>query len=383
MSSVIVIGLGAMGSAAALQLASRGHRVVGLDRFQPPHTSGSSHGRTRIIRRAYFEDSRYVPLLARAYELWRSLQADSGVPLLHVIGGLMIGRPTSDLVARSQASAERFEIPHELLTAAELCRRHPALRVDNDWVGLWERDAGYLVPEMCIEQQLRLASLAGADLHFNEPAEQWEALAGGGVQVCTARATYTADRLVITAGPWSSQVLQALGLPLTVTRQVVYLFQPIASLDMFRPDRLPIYIREMAPGGRLLYGFPLTGPQSEGVKVGVHGSDDICTPETVSRLLGDGEEQRIRQLVAEALPLLPGRLLSYSTCLYTMTPDEHFIIDRWPEMPQVVYAAGFSGHGFKFASVLGEVLADLATDISPPYDLELFRAQRFHTKQSS
>ena len=205
---------------------------------------------------AYFEDSRYVPLLARAYELWQSLQADSGVPLLHIIGGLMIGRPTSDLVARSQASAERFEIPHELLTAAELCRRHPALRVDNDWVGLWERDAGYLIPEMCIEQQLRLASLAGADLHFNEPAELWEARAGGGVQVRTARATYSADRLVITAGPWSSQVLQALSLPLTITRQVVYLFQPIARMDLFRSDRLPVYIGEMARVGRLLDGFP-------------------------------------------------------------------------------------------------------------------------------
>lgn len=375
---MIVIGLGAMGSSAAMELASRGHHVVGLDRFTPPHIRGSSHGRTRMIRQAYFEDERYVPLLLRAYELWRRLERDSGMPLLNTTGGLVIGPAGGDLVSRSQATAERFHLPHEMLTGTELCRRYPALHVDDDWVALWERNAGYLAPEKCIQQQLRLATQAGAELHFDEPSETWKALPSGGVQVRTLKGVYTADQLVIAAGPWSSEILRAIGLPLTVTRQVVYFFEPLSNMELFAADRLPVYIRETKPGQRPLYGFPLTGPESEGVKIGLHGSDDICTPETAERAIDGEEECRIRELVLEALPLLPGRLLSYCTCLYTMTPDEHFVIDRCYGSPQVVYAAGFSGHGFKFASVVGEILADLAMNTPSTYDLDLFASRRFH-----
>lgn len=377
MSATIVVGLGAMGSATALHLAQRGHRVLGFDRFTPPHSHGSSHGQTRIIRKAYFEDPRYVPLLLRAYELWRRLEADTGQSLLHITGGLMIGRADSDLVAGSTASAEEFDLQHEVLQAAEIRRLYPAFRVDDDWVALWERDAGYLHPEACVELQLKQAALAGAELHFDEPVMEWNALPGGGVSVRTARETYNADQLVICAGPWAPQILRELKLPLRVTRQVVYWFEPAGSIELFRRERMPIYVREMEKGQPMLYGFPLTGLETDGVKVGLHGSEDVCIPETVDRTIGPGEELTIRERLADALPSLAGRLLHAETCLYTMTPDENFVIDAHPEFPQVTLAAGFSGHGFKFAGVLGEVLADLATGLKPAYDLGLFSLRRF------
>jgi sarcosine oxidase len=377
MSNILVVGLGAMGSATALHLARRGHRVLGFDQFTPPHSHGSSHGQTRIIRKSYWEDPRYVPLLLRAYELWRGLEADTGQVLLHITGGLMIGRAGGDLVAGSRASAEQFDLQHEVLSAAQMRRLYPAFRMDDDWLALWEREAGYLDPEACVEQQLQQAALAGAELHFDEPVMEWKAPPGGGVSVRTTRQTYNADHLVITAGPWAPHILRELNLPLRVTRQVVYWFEPTGSIELFRRERMPIYIREMEKGQRLLYGFPLTGPDIEGVKVGLHGSDDFCTPDTVDRAIGASEERIIRERVADALPLLGGRLLHAETCLYTMTPDENFVIDTHPEFPQVTLAAGFSGHGFKFASVLGEVLADLATDAKPAYDLELFSLRRF------
>jgi sarcosine oxidase len=377
MSTIIIIGLGAMGSATALQLAARGHHVVGFDQFTPPHSYGSSHGQTRIIRQSYWEDPRYVPLLLRAHELWRRLEVDAGQSLMHMTGGLMIGRGGGDLVARSTASAERFALPHEVLSAAQIRRLYPAFAIDDDWVALWERNAGYLHPEACVAQQLQQSALAGAELHFNEPVMQWNALPSGGVRVRTARQTYTADHLVITAGPWAPQILRELNLPLSITRQVVYRFEPIGSIDLFRRDRMPVYVREMEKGQPLLYGFPLTGPDSEGVKVGLHGSNEFCTPDTVHREIRPEDERVIRERLAEALPLLAGRLLHAETCLYTMTPDEHFVIDKHPEFSQVTLAAGFSGHGFKFASVLGEVLAELATDRKPAYDLALFSLGRF------
>jgi sarcosine oxidase len=378
MRTIFVIGLGAMGSATALQLARRGHRVLGFDQFTPPHSHGSSHGQTRIIRQSYWEDPRYVPLLLRAYELWRRLEVDAGQSLMHITGGLMIGRAGGDLVARSTASAERFLLPHEVLSATQIRSRYPAFRIDDDWVALWEKNAGYLHPEICVKEQLQQSAVAGAELHFDEPVMEWNALPGGGVSVRTPGHTYSADSLVIAAGSWAPQVLRDVNLPLSVTRQVVYRFEPIGgSIDLFRQDRMPIYIREMEEGQPLLYGFPLTGPDSEGVKVGLHGSNDFCSPDTVDRTIRPEEEYIIRERVAEAFPLLPGRLLHAETCLYTMTPDEHFVIDKHPEFSQVSLAAGFSGHGFKFASVLGEVLADLATDTAPSYDLELFSARRF------
>ncbi|HEX6772494.1 MAG TPA: N-methyl-L-tryptophan oxidase [Acidobacteriaceae bacterium] len=377
MATIIVVGLGAMGSATALQLATRGHRVLGFDHFVPPHRQGSSHGHSRIIRQSYWEDPRYVPLLMRAYELWKKLEDDSGESLMRIVGGLMIGRPGGDLVTRSARSAELFSLPHELLSAAQIRRLYPAFQMEDDWIGLWEANAGYLRPEACIEQQLRLTASRGAELHFEEPITKWSAHPGG-VAVSTARGAYSGDSLVITAGPWSPQILKDLRIPLSITRQVVFWFEPKGHVDHFRPEQMPVYIREMAHAQPLLYGFPFTGPDSDGVKVALHGSNNFCTPETVDRTIGSQDERTIRESLSQALPWLGGRLVHAETCLYTMTPDEHFVIDKHPEFDHVLLAAGFSGHGFKFASVLGEVLADLVTDAKASYDMELFSLRRFN-----
>ena len=379
MTSVIVIGLGAMGSAAAQHIAGRGHHVLGFDQYTPPHSHGSSHGQTRIIRQSYWEDSRYVPLLLRAYELWRKLESDTGQSLLHLTGGLMIGAADGDLVARSTESAERFNLPHRVLSPGEIRHRYPMFAVDDNMAALWEDAAGFLYPEACVQQQLNQAALAGAELHFNEPALEWSVSPAGTVAVRTAQGTYHADHLVITAGPWAPHVLRELHLPIEVTRQVLYWFEPQTNPTLYREGNFPIFLMQTDPAAPVLYGFPATAPEFNGVKVALHGSHDVCTPETVIHEILPSDEQAIRQRLSETMPTLAGRLLRAETCLYTMTPDEHFVIDRHPHHPQVTLAAGFSGHGFKFANGIGEILADLATGQTPPFDLDLFSIERFQS----
>ena len=377
-TDVIVLGLGAMGSAAAQHLAERGHSVRGFDRYAPPHSYGSSHGRTRIFRQAYFEDDRYVPLLLRAFELWKKLEHDTGQHLLHLTGALVIGPLGGQLVRRSAQSAGLFNLPHRILGSAELKRLYPVLAVQPDTHALIEENAGYLCPEACVEQQLRQAVRAGAQLHTEEPALDWLAGRDGtSVTVRTAKGTYSADRLVITAGPWAPQLLAELGLPLSVTRQVLYWFEPKGSLDPFRQGRLPVYMFEEEGSRPLVYGFPLTGPDLEGVKVGLHGSEDIGTPESLGRNIRPSDEVLIRERLASTIPSLAGRLLHAETCLYTMTPDEHFLLGAHPHHPAVTIAAGFSGHGFKFAPVIGEIIAELVAGGSAQLPTDLFSFRRF------
>lgn len=383
-SSVIVLGLGAMGSAAAQHLAEQGHAVTGLDRFTPPHTYGSSHGETRIIRQSYWEDPRYVPLLLRAYELWRRLEADTGRSLLHLTGGIMMGPAKGDLVARSTNSAEQFNLPHKVLSPAEIRRLYPMFTVEDDMAALWEDAAGFLYPEKCVQQQLNQATRAGAELHYDEPVIGWAALESGGVSVRTERCVYEADRLVMTAGPWASEMLGTLRLPLEVTRQVLYWFEPLATPELFQEGKFPIFLVQPKSKDMVLYGFPSpansTALYAGGVKVALHGSHDICTPGTVVREVLPEDERAIRQRLAETMPTVAGRLLHAETCLYTMTPDEHFILDQHPDYPQVTIAAGFSGHGFKFSSVIGEILAGMATGQASTFDLELFSIRRFRNQ---
>ncbi len=382
MKRVIVIGLGAMGSAAAQHLAGRGHRVLGFDHFTPPHTYGSSHGETRIIRQSYWEDQRYVPLLLRASELWHKLEADSGTSLMHLVGGLMVGRLEGGLVAGSRLSAETFGLPHRILSRDDLRAACPVFNLPPDVVALWDPNAGYLRPEACVQQQLALAAHSGAELYFNDPVIDWQATKTGGVRVRTGSSTYEADHLVITAGPWAPASVRTMGLPLMVTRQVLCWFEPQANREQFNEDRLPIFLIEAESNHPLLYGFPSIGGSHQGVKVALHGSTMVCTPQTVLRDILPADEAAIRDRLAKIIPSLNGRLLRAETCLYTMTPDEHFIIDRHPEFSQVSIAAGFSGHGFKFASVIGEILADFATDRVPAFDLGLFAIDRFRQQNA-
>lgn len=377
----IVVGLGAMGSAAAQHLAERGCRVRAFDQFSPPHNHGSSHGLSRIFRQAYFEDHRYVPLLQRSFELWKKLERDTGVRLLHLTGSLVLGPSDGELVRRSSESAREFDLPHSLLSANELKKRYPIFHVESKICAILERDAGYLVPEACVEQQLRQAARSGAQLHTNEPVVGWHANQHGSrVTVRTSRGSYEADHLVIAAGPWAPQLAASLALPLRVTRQVLFWFEPKDTLESYREDRLPVYLIEGEGEQRLVYGFPLAGADSEGVKVALHGSDDVCTPESVRREILPSDEQSMRDRLSQTIPRLAGRLLRAETCLYTMTPDEHFLVGPHPDHRGVTIAAGFSGHGFKFAAVIGEIVANMVMGTGPAQGTELFSTHRFASR---
>lgn len=369
---VIVAGLGAMGSAAAYHLAASGKRVLGLDRFHPPHDLGSSHGLTRIIREAYFEHPLYVPLVQRAYELWAGLEEKSGQKLLVRTGGLMIGQPGGALVSGSKRSAQEHNLPHQVLSSAELRRKFPILEPAPEMAGVWEPRAGILFPELAIEAHLNLAAKHGAHLRFNEPLLEWKSSAGG-VTAQTERHTYTAKRLLLSAGAWMSQLVPDLGLPLAVERQVLFWFEPRSNREEFSRERCPIHLWEYAPH-KFFYGFPDLG---DGIKVAVHHQGEAAGADAVRREPDDQEEKAIRDLVRRFLPAANGQLKSAAVCLYTNTPDEHFILDYHPVHHQVVIASPCSGHGFKFSSVIGEIAAGLLEDKTPRFDLSLFKINRF------
>jgi sarcosine oxidase len=378
----IVVGLGAMGSAAAYQLSQRGRNVLGLDAFGAAHDKGSSHGLSRIIRQAYFEDPSYVPLLFRAYEIWERLQADTGSDLLHITGGLMIGPPGSDVVSGSIRSAQEYALQHEILDPAEVRRRFPPFALSPNEIALYESKAGYLRPEECIRQNLAQASKHGAKLHFDEPMLSWKAEnSADGVTVTTASGTYYARHLILSTGAWAPEVLAPLSLPIAAYRRVMFWFDPIGGIDPFLPERFPIYLwqPENTP---TFYGFAASDGRNRGVKVAIHAGEEMCSPDSIDRSIREDDELAMRSVIASRIPTLNGPFLEARTCMYTMTPDEHFIIEQHPDFPQVSIAAGFSGHGFKFSSVVGEILADLAIEGRTSHNIALFSHRRFSSAAS-
>ena len=369
---VIVLGLGGMGSAAAATLASRGQRVLGLEQFTPAHAKGSSHGESRVIRQAYFEGAEYVPLLLHAYDLWDDLEAeDPG--LFQRIGGLMIGKADSLTVEGTAASARAHGLAHDLFDAAALRERFPAFRPEDDDVALYEAAAGYVRPERAVSLQLRRAARAGAELHFEEPALDWSA-DGSGVAVTTSLGTYRADRLVVTAGSWAPKVLADMGLPLVVERQVLYWFRT-RKPELFVPDRFPIFIWQQ-PDALQLYGFPLIDGGDE-VKVSFFRRGSEADPDTLDREVHAEEIAAIGDALRARVPDAAGEFTRGVACMYTTTPDEDFVIALHPDHENVAVAAGFSGHGFKFTPVVGEILADLATTGTTPHPIGLFDPARF------
>lgn len=372
---VIVVGLGGMGSAAVHQLAARGVRVLGLEKFGPAHDRGASHGGSRITRQSYFESPDYVPLLLRAYELYDALARDSGTDVITLTGGVMVGRPESLTVSGSLLSAERWGLEHEMLDAAALRRRFPTLSPRPDEVALYEAKAGFVRPEATVAAQLTLATRAGAELHFDEPMTNWAPAPGGGVRVRTASGSYEAGQLVFTPGPWAPQLLADLGVPFTIERQVQYWFQPAGGVAPFRPERHPIYIWEDA-GGSQIYGFPAIDGPDGGAKVAFFRRGVVTTPETIDREVHEDEIRAMADRTRRNLPDLPDRFLRAKTCLYSNTPDEHFVIARHPAHEAVTVACGFSGHGFKFVPVVGEILADLATTGATRHPIDLFDPRR-------
>ena len=377
---VIVLGLGGMGSAAACHLAARGLRVLGLEQFSPPHDRGSSHGRTRVIRQAYFEHPSYVPLLLRAYELWRRLERDTGEQLLLLPGGLMMGAENSEVVAGSLHSAREHGLPHELLDAGEIRRRFPLFRIADDTVGLFEKTAGLVFCERAVKAHLSAARRSGAELHFDEAVTRWQAAPdGSGVTVTTSRGAYAAAQLVVTPGPWAPQLLREIAVPFAVERQVLFWFQPLVDAESFAPGTFPIYIWQQS-NGVTPYGFPAVDGAAGGVKIAFYrqAHSEPCTPETVDRRIREDDVKEMRAAIREFLPALNGELLQAATCLYTLTPDFNFVVGAHPTFPQVKLAAGFSGHGFKFCSVIGEILANLIVSDSASHDLRLFDPRRFN-----
>ena len=366
-----VIGLGGMGSAAAYRLAARGLRVVGMERFGPAHDQGSSHGDSRIIRRAYFEHPSYVPLLHRAYDLWRETEEASGERLLTITGGLLIGHPDADTVTGALRSARMWDLAHEYLGGSELARRFPTFRPGPDDVAVFEPYAGYVEPEAAVRANLSLAGAHGADLRFGERVTGWAA-GGDGVRVTTDRDTYRADRLVVAAGAWSGGLLADLGLPLRVERQVMHWFAAEDPAAFAAPGH-PIYVWEDA-GGDQVYGFGAR-PGDRAAKVAFFRRPNVCDPDAVDRVVHGAEVAEMRGWLADRLPGLR-RHVAATTCMYTLTPDHHFVVGPHPRQANVVVAAGFSGHGFKFVPVMGEILADLAIDGATGHDIALFDPSR-------
>ncbi|MET7425988.1 N-methyl-L-tryptophan oxidase [Dactylosporangium sp. NPDC005555] len=372
---VIVIGLGGMGSAAAHHLAARGQRVLGLDRFGPAHDQGASHGGSRITRQSYFEDPAYVPLLLRSYELWAALERDSGRSLTDLCGGLMLGAPDSLTVAGSRLSAEQWGLPHEILASSEIRRRFPNLRPASHEIGLYEPQAGYVRPEETVRANLALAALHGAALHFEEPVSAWTS-SPDGVVVRTAAASYSAGSLVVCPGPWAPSLLADLGIAFSVERQVQFFFQPEGGVSGYLPDRQPIFIWE-GPPGMQVYGFPALDGPSGGVKVAFFRGGEVTTPSTIDRSIRPSEIADVAAHLESRVPGLAGRYLGGKTCMYTNTLDHHFVIGRHPGHANVTVACGFSGHGFKFVPVVGEILADLTLTGATDHPIGLFDPLRF------
>ncbi len=367
---VAIVGLGAMGSMAAWQASARGLRVIGFDRFAPPHANGSSTGLSRIIRECYSEQRYYVPIVQRAYRLWAQLEAEAGRSVLTTTGGLLIGDRSGYIVAGAMASAQQFGLQAELLEAVQVADRFPAFRLPEGQVAVYEPRAGSLAPEDAIESALGVARTAGAELRYNEPVLDWES--GERITVTTAQGRYTADRLILAAGAWMAKDLPKRSLPLAPNRQVLFWFEPNASKAWFELGRCPIFLWEWSPG-RSIYGFP---DQGHGFKVAVHHEGTRVDPDTVDRTVHEADEQAVRVILDQTFPGLIGPVVQSGVCLYTNTPDEDFILDFHPDDRRVVVASPCSGHGFKFAPAIGEILIDLVTRGQTAADISHFRIDR-------
>lgn len=377
---VIVVGLGAMGSATAYQAAARGGRVLGIEAFTPAHELGSSGGLSRIIRLAYFEHPSYVPLLRAAWEHWPQLEAEADDELLRVTGGIYIGRRGSAVLEGSLLSAQTHGLAHELLDAQESRRRFPALELDDDMQTLHEPLAGILFPHRCIGAHLRLAERHGAELHFEERVTGWTPDSGGGVTVNTDRGTYSAARVVISVGAWLGKLAPELGLPLLVERNPLFWFDPVATRELLGPDRLPVWIMELDVD-QAFYGFPALaaskGTPQQGAKVARHHGGWPVDPDTVDRQATDADEQVVRGFMKRYMPLANGPRLDAKVCMYTNTPDFNFVLDFHPDDGRVIVASPCSGHGFKFSNIIGRVCADLALDGRTAFDIDFLKLGRF------
>ncbi len=369
---VVVVGLGVVGSAALDWLAQRGVRAVGIEQFAPGHDRGSSHGESRIIRLGYFEHPSYVPLLRRAYELWRELEARSAAKLLHITGIAEIGPPNGEVVSGTLAAARLHGLPHEVMDAAETMRRFPAFKIPADYAGVFQPDGGFIAAEAALAAMLVQAQAAGAEIRTSTSVLS-VAPHGQGVRIRTNQGDIDARSAIVAAGPWVRKLLPDLPAPLRVTRQVKAWFEP-RDRAPFADGRFPVFLLESQHG--VHYGFPPFARGSVNVAKH-HHSDETADPDSYDRTVSAEDEALIRAAVADHIPAANGAHNSAQTCLYTVTPDRDFIIDRLPDAPNIVVASPCSGHGFKFAPVAGEILAELTLDGGTRHDISRFRLSRF------
>jgi sarcosine oxidase len=369
---VAIIGLGAMGSAAAYALAKRGAKVIAFDRLAPPHHMGSTHGHTRIIREAYYEHPLYVPLVRRSYELWAELEKECGEKLFTQTGGLWVGPKDGELVKGALESVREHNIAHDLLSADEITKRFPAYRARAEWVGLLEHRAGMLAPEKCVHAFHVGAIQHGAEIHTGTEVLSWSTSARGATVVTQGR-SYEAKQLVVAAGAWLPGLAKKMNLkiPLEIERQMSHWFAPSTNDEKYRATASPVALFEM-PGDMFL----TMGDEGHGVKCGKHHSGRPTSPEAVNRIVSDAENEASRVILEEVMPGAGGKLLEARVCLYTNTPDHHFIIDRF-DQGRAVLLSPCSGHGFKFASGIGEIAAQLVMDGKSGMDLSPFSLSRF------
>jgi sarcosine oxidase len=375
---VAVVGVGAMGSMALWLLAARGASVVGFDRFEPGHDRGSSHGESRIIRTAYYEGPQYVPLVRDAFTLWRRLERESGTSLLTMTGALMIGRPDGGLVSGTLASVRRHGLAYELLDADQMHARYPQHRLAPGELAVYEEAAGFLRPEEAIRAAVRRAESLGATVLRRMPVERVEAGAEG-VRVRAGGRTYQAQHAVVSVGAWLGGFLPELQVPLTVERQVIAWF-PLHSPELFSPQRFPVFMHETETG-RYRYGVPTLDGTT--VKVAVHHEGASTNPDVIDRTVHPEDVAPIKSFVRDWLCGVEPVAVRSQVCMYTNTPDAHFVVGPLPGMPAVTVLGGFSGHGFKFAPVLGDAAADLALQGRTDYPIDLFAPTRFAAGRSA
>ena len=370
---VIIVGLGAMGSATAYHLARRGVKVLGIDRFGVPNNMGSSSGDFRAIRSSYYEHPDYVPLLETAYQNWRDIESESGLSIIQLTGGLYIGSSESELVAGSLRAACEHKLPHELLSHRDLSLRYPQFTLPDNYIALYEEGAGIIRPQIAISAFAESARNHGAVLHTNEKILEW-ASSDSGMRLITDQHEYFADRIVFCAGPWTDSLLADLGVPLIVTRQVTGWVQP-ARPELFGKEMFPTWALDHREG-EIYYGFPILS-NMQAMKVANHTRGAITDADQVNRHTSSADEESYLPMLRTVLPDAMGSVVETNVCMYTNSTDSHFIIDSHPLFENVFLACGFSGHGFKFASVVGEVLADLATDGRTNLPIEFLRLSRF------
>ena len=367
-----------MGSAACYHLAKRGVSVLGLDQFDVPHSRGSHHGHSRMIRQAYYEHPDYVPLLRRAYQLWDSVQEEWGNDrFFYRTGGLYIGSEDGSIVPGSLRSAKEHDLEHEIMSPSQIQDRFPRFKPAENHIGFFENEAGFLVPEKAVTAHARLAERHGAIINTNEPINDWES-DGNRIEITTSQGTYSADHLVISSGAWSAELLKNVNLDLEVTRQILAWFEPKVDLEQLAPENFPCWFVETdTPFGH--YGFPML-PGDPGLKIAIHKPGSAINPEEKDlddNQPTDEEIRSLREVLDTYFPESVGALRESRVCLYTNSPDSHFVIDSHPTDSNVTVACGFSGHGFKFASVVGEALADLATKGKSELPIEFLGMGRF------